>query len=76
MMRFYRPLAFFILVLLSFGITAVSAQNPPATLAVDMRDAAKHIFHAKLTLPVKAGPLTLVYPRVDTRRAFADRPHR
>jgi predicted metalloprotease with PDZ domain len=62
MMRFYRPLAFFILVLLSFGITAVSAQNPPATLAVDMRDAAKHIFHAKLTLPVKAGPLTLVYP--------------
>ncbi len=36
---------------------------PGAVLAVDLRDAPKHIFHAKLTLPVKSGPLTLVYPK-------------
>jgi len=28
-----------------------------------MRDAPSHIFHAKLTLPVKGVPLTLVYPK-------------
>lgn len=41
------------------------AQTPknPARLSVDLRDAPKHIFHAKLTLPVAPGPLTLVYPR-------------
>jgi len=38
------------------------AQNP-ARLEVDLRDAPSHIFHAKLTLPVKGGPLTLVYPK-------------
>lgn len=39
-----------------------TAQNP-AHLDVDLREAPKHIFHAKLTLPVAAGPLTLVYPK-------------
>jgi len=37
--------------------------NGPARLSVDLREATKHIFHAKLTLPVTAGPLTLVYPK-------------
>jgi predicted metalloprotease with PDZ domain len=32
-------------------------------LAVDVRDAAKYVFHAKVTFPVAAGPLTLVYPK-------------
>jgi len=41
---------------------AQTAQNP-ARLEVDMRDAPSHIFHAKLTLPVKGVPLTLVYPK-------------
>jgi predicted metalloprotease with PDZ domain len=52
-----------------------AAQNPSAAIAnsvrgepgtiisVDLRDAPKHIFHAKLTIPVKSGPLTLVYPK-------------
>jgi predicted metalloprotease with PDZ domain len=62
MTRFYRPLTFFILTVVLLTPSATYAQNPPATIAVDMRDAAKHIFHAKLTLPVKPGPLTLVYP--------------
>jgi predicted metalloprotease with PDZ domain len=35
----------------------------PAHLDVDLRDAPLHIFHAKLTLPVAPGALTLVYPK-------------
>jgi predicted metalloprotease with PDZ domain len=45
----------------SFG-RAQTTQNP-AHLDVDLREAPQHIFHAKLTLPVTAGPLTLVYPK-------------
>lgn len=35
----------------------------PVRLNVDLREAPKHIFHAKLDFPVSAGPLTLVYPK-------------
>jgi predicted metalloprotease with PDZ domain len=35
----------------------------PIRLSVDLREAAKHIFHAKVLLPVTPGPLTLVYPK-------------
>lgn len=35
----------------------------PVRLSVDLREAPKHIFHAKLVFPVSAGPLTLVYPK-------------
>jgi predicted metalloprotease with PDZ domain len=31
-------------------------------LSVDLSDAPRNIFHSKLTIPVKPGPLTLVYP--------------
>jgi predicted metalloprotease with PDZ domain len=41
---------------------AQTAQSP-AHLDVDLRDAPKYIFHAKLTLPVTPGALTLVYPK-------------
>ena len=41
---------------------AQTAQNP-ARLEVDLREAPQHIFHAKLTLPVTSGSLTLVYPK-------------
>ncbi len=41
---------------------AQTAQNP-AHLEVDLREAAQHIFHAKLTMPVTPGPLILVYPK-------------
>jgi predicted metalloprotease with PDZ domain len=54
-------LAVLSLILCSFGV-AQSEQNP-AYLDVDLRDAPQHIFHAKLTLPVTAGSLTLVYPK-------------
>jgi len=44
------------------GATGQTAKSP-ARLSVDLRDATKHIFHAKLTLAVSPGPLTLVYPK-------------
>jgi predicted metalloprotease with PDZ domain len=53
---------FIFLFLGSLQTGAQTAQNP-AHLNVDLRDAPKHIFHAKLSLPVQPGPLTLVYPK-------------
>src|SRR5258708_34271444 len=32
-------------------------------IAVDLREAPKRIYHAKMEFPVAAGPLTLVYPK-------------
>jgi len=48
-----------------FWLSGAAAQTPddPARIDVDLRDAAKYVFHAKLSLPVKAGPITLVYPK-------------
>lgn len=48
-----------------FAMGSIQAQSTPdpVKIAVDLRDAAKHIFHAKLDFPVKPGPLTLVYPK-------------
>ncbi|MFZ3210177.1 MAG: M61 family peptidase [Terriglobales bacterium] len=52
--------------LLLFGLFCVPllAANPPGTitLAVDATDAARSLFHARLVIPVTAGPLTLFYP--------------
>jgi predicted metalloprotease with PDZ domain len=39
-----------------------SGQTQPIRIDVDLRDAPRHIFHSKLTLAVKPGPLTLLYP--------------
>src|SRR5690242_18024 len=41
------------------------AQKFPGTimLAVDASDAPSRIFHAKLTVPAKAGAITLLYPK-------------
>jgi predicted metalloprotease with PDZ domain len=46
----------------SRGAVAQTAEDP-ARIDVDLRDAAKYIFHAKISLPVKPGPMTLVYPK-------------
>ena len=35
----------------------------PITLSVDATEAPRKIFHARMTIPVTAGPLTLVYPK-------------
>jgi len=40
--------------------------NPPATaitLSVDATEAPRKLFHARMTIPVTPGPLTLVYPK-------------
>lgn len=51
------------LLVLGPGRSYAQTIQRPARLAVDLRDAPSHIFHAKLTLPVKPGPLTLFYPK-------------
>ncbi len=43
--------------------TVAQTAEDPARIDVDLRDAAKYVFHAKLSLPVKPGPITLVYPK-------------
>ena len=55
----------FLFLFLAFGTNPCFPQTVqnPAHLEVDLRDAPKHIYHAKLTLPVIPGPLTLVYPK-------------
>ncbi len=35
----------------------------PITLKVDLTGAARHIFHAEEMIPVKPGPITLLYPK-------------
>jgi predicted metalloprotease with PDZ domain len=58
--------------LLFVTFTAVFPAGSPAwaqettravRLSVDLREAPKYIFHATMGIPVKPGPLTLVYPK-------------
>ncbi|HKN74289.1 MAG TPA: hypothetical protein VJW94_03855 [Candidatus Acidoferrum sp.] len=61
-------IAYWILLTIASSICfALPAQaqdaRKPVRLSVDLREATKHIFHAKLFFPVTAGPLTLVYPK-------------
>jgi predicted metalloprotease with PDZ domain len=49
---------------LAFFASALFAQtNAPIKLALDITDAPRKILHARLTIPVEPGPLTLVYPQ-------------
>ena len=41
----------------------LQAAGRPVTLVVDAREAPRKIFHAKMTIPAKPGPLTLLYPK-------------
>jgi len=48
----------------ALGVAIPAAAAPlHANLTVDCREAPRRILHAKLTLPVAAGPLTLRYPK-------------
>src|SRR6202047_2987313 len=60
-MRRCLPAACFIIFLLSFMSTPAGAQS--MQLVVDLSDAPRNIYHSRLTIPVKPGPLTLVYPK-------------
>jgi predicted metalloprotease with PDZ domain len=49
----------------AFVMAAPLAASPqqPISVSVDARDSARKLFHSELVIPVRAGPLTLVYPR-------------
>jgi predicted metalloprotease with PDZ domain len=59
-----RPLISFLLfsIWISPG-AAGRAQDPPIVLEVDATEAPRKIIHAKLDIPVKAGPLTFYLPK-------------
>ncbi|HYV24316.1 MAG TPA: hypothetical protein VE969_03690 [Pyrinomonadaceae bacterium] len=50
---------------LLFQCAAIKASvaSGPITLNVDATEAPRKIFHARMTIPVNPGPLTLVYPK-------------
>src|SRR5437879_6171351 len=43
--------------------TIDSTAAAPITLSVDATEAPRKLFHARMTMPVTPGPLTLVYPQ-------------
>src|SRR6266853_6172105 len=51
------------IILLLCGGAARGQEDEAVRLEVDLRDAAKRVYHSKMALPVKPGPLTLVYPK-------------
>lgn len=42
---------------------ALSAAPAPLDLEVDLRDAPRRVFHARLSVPARPGPLVLLYPK-------------
>ena len=61
----FLRLFIFINLLAAFYAIPVFAQSPSEAIriSVDLREAPRHIYHAKLIFPAQAGPLTLVYPQ-------------
>lgn len=59
-----KPLQFIATILL-LAVTAAShaESQTPVKLEVDLRDAPRRIYHARMEFPVKPGPFTLVYPK-------------
>src|SRR5580692_2482386 len=45
------------------GLFVRVARAQTIQLVVDLTDAPRNIYHSRLTLPVKPGPVTLVYPK-------------
>src|SRR3954466_14390438 len=82
MQQFFRQIALFVLLITSIASPAQKRKPQPATsagpaqtikLTVDATHAPEKILHAQLEIPVTAGEVKLVYPKMDSRRA---RPHR
>jgi len=59
-MRRFLFVAGFIVFVLSLFSSVAGAQS--IQLSVDLSDAPRNLYHSQLTIPVKPGPLTLVYP--------------
>jgi predicted metalloprotease with PDZ domain len=60
-MRRLLFVAGFIVFAFSFFSSVAGAQS--IQLFVDLNDAPRNLYHSRLTIPVKPGPLTLVYPK-------------
>src|SRR5260221_6267682 len=58
-----RTWAAFVLGLMICGTCTAAQEKPAVKLEVDLRDAAKRVYHSKMEFSVKPGPLTLVYPK-------------
>lgn len=54
---------FVVLCVVQGGSRLLRASEPPLLISVDASDSARRLFHSDLSIPVHAGPLTLVYPR-------------
>ena len=49
--------------LLPLLLASVYAQDTPLTLKVDATDVPRRLFHVRMKMPAKPGPLTLLYPK-------------
>ncbi len=54
---------FLFLFLTACGISAFAQTSKPISISLDISDAPRKILHARLSIPVQPGPLTLVYPQ-------------
>jgi len=52
-----------LLALLTISTSRGADRLAPVTLAVDATEASRRIFHARMVIPAKPGPLTLYYPK-------------
>jgi len=44
-------------------LSLLRAQDPNVKLEVDATDAPRRLFHVRITMPAKPGPMTLLYPK-------------
>ena len=59
-----RRIAWLSLVLIaSAAVVSTHTYAQTIKLSVDLTDAPRNIFHERLTIPAKPGPMTLVYPK-------------
>lgn len=52
-----------VLLVLTLAIGLTAAAEEPVSLYVDATDIGRKLFHSELAIPVRPGPLTLVYPK-------------
>ena len=63
-MRKPRKFLFMIGLLSTVVLPSAKTQSQtPVKLEVDLRDAARRVYHSKMEFPVEPGPFTLVYPK-------------
>ncbi|MEX2317615.1 MAG: hypothetical protein WD669_10725 [Pirellulales bacterium] len=63
LVRALSALAIGVLIVAVAAHDAAGQAESPIKLAVDAREAPRGVWHARMTMPAKPGPLTLVYPK-------------